>query len=68
MGFNKRYINISTIRTYIENGYPVSKVFEADALFFMDDFSNQIYKLCLEGANNDELKKIVQNETELRNQ
>ena len=68
MGFNKRYVSLDNIKNFVDNGHPVCKIFEVDALFFMDEKSHEIYKLCLEGVNDTELKKIIKNETELRNQ
>jgi len=54
MGFNKRYVSLDSIKNFVDNGYPVCKIFEVDALFFMDEKSHKIYKLCLEGVNDTE--------------
>ena len=45
MGFNKKYISIDTLQKYIDNGCPIWKVFDSDALFFCDSKSVKIYDL-----------------------
>ena len=50
MGFNKKYISIDTLQKYIDNGCPIWKVFNSDALFFCDNESAKIYNLFLEGV------------------
>jgi hypothetical protein len=62
MGFNKRYISIESLKKFIENECSVSKIFEADALFFCDDKSSEIYDLYLKGIDDKQLKNIIQNE------
>lgn len=33
MGFNKRYVSLDNIKKFVDNGYPVCKIFDVDALF-----------------------------------
>ena len=68
MGFNKRYVSLDSIKKFVDNGYPVCKIFDVDALFFMDEKSHEIYKLCIEGVEETQLIKIIKDETEFRNQ
>lgn len=68
MGFNKRYVSLDSIKNFVDNGYPVCKIFDVDALFFMDEKSYEIYKLCIEGVEETQLIKIIKDETEFRNQ
>ena len=67
MGFNKRYVSIDSLKKFLENGYSVSKFFDADALFFMDKKSHKIYELYTKGVDDKKLKKIVENDTGVEN-
>ena len=36
MGFNKKFINKETIKIYLNNGLGLKKLFDADAIIFLD--------------------------------
>lgn len=67
MGFNKKYISIDTLQKYIDNGCPIWKVFNSDALFFCDSKSAKIYDLFLEGVEEKKLKDLIEYESRKQN-
>jgi hypothetical protein len=67
VGFNKRYISIEKLQNFIKNGYEVSKAFNTDAIFFMDEKSHEIYRLYMDGVDNNVLVNIILNETDTNN-
>lgn len=61
MGFNKRYINMESLRSFVKNGDKLSQIFNSDALIFEDNKSHKIYKLFRKGEKNKKLKKLILN-------
>lgn len=61
MGFNKRYVSMDLMKSFVKNGYKVSKIFDSDMLIFEDDKSHKIYKLFRKGEKNKKLKKLILN-------
>jgi len=59
MGFNKRFVKIENVIQSIENGYPLSRVFAADALIFTDDDSIKVLKLHEKGISDEEILNII---------
>lgn len=59
MGFNKRFVSIETIKTAFENNQPLGKLFDSDAVIFMDDFSSDVYKMLNNGISETEVKKTI---------
>ena len=60
MGFNKRFVKIENVIQSIQNNYPLSKVFAADALIFTDDDSIKVFKLHEKGISDEEILNIIQ--------
>lgn len=56
MSFNKRYVNKETIKIYINNGLGLKKLFNADAIIFLDEISSKVYYWYVEGLTEDEIK------------
>lgn len=59
MGFTKRYISKEMILRDINNGYPLHKTFNADALILEDEIASSAYKQFKEGKTNDEIKDFI---------
>lgn len=57
MGFNKRFINIETIKSYLDNDLKLSKLFNADALIFSDELSNLVYIWYIENNQDENIIK-----------
>lgn len=56
MGFNKKFINKETIKIYLNNGLGLKKLFDADAIIFLDKISSKVYYWFTEGVSEDEIK------------
>lgn len=61
MGFNKRYVSLYSLKSFIKNGYELSQIFNSDCLIFEDKKSHKIYKLFTKGGKNKKLKKMILN-------
>ena len=62
MGFTKRFFSKNLIKTQIDNGSTLSKIFNVDAYIFEDKVSEKIHKLYLKGVKEDEIiKKMFKN-------
>lgn len=49
MGFNKRYVSVDTISSLVDNKKDLELYFKnADALFFADTLSREVYNLVIE--------------------
>lgn len=59
MGFTKRFLNEKFIKTLVDNGMTISKIFDVDALIFEDKVSSNIHKLHMEGYSDNEIFKII---------
>jgi hypothetical protein len=57
MGFNKRLVSKETIESTINNRKPLSELFKADAIIFMDDIASTAYTLHQQGYTDNEIKK-----------
>lgn len=55
MSFNKRFINKETIKIYMNNGLGLKKLFNADAIIFLDEISSKVYYWYVEGLTDDEI-------------
>jgi len=67
MGFNKRFITEDGLRQIYKNdGYKllIDNITKPDALFIADDFSERIVDAVREGASEDEIKKLMEDEGE----
>jgi len=56
MGLNKKFINKETIKIYLNNGLGLKKLFDADAIIFLDKISSKVYYWFTEGVSEDEIK------------
>ena len=56
MGLNKKFINKETIKIYLNNGLGLKKLFDADAIIFLDKISSKVYYWFIEGVSEDEIK------------
>jgi hypothetical protein len=61
MGFNKRFVKLEDIKEFLKNDYPLSKVFSADAIIFIDEVSTKIFKLHGNGISDKEILKMIKN-------
>ena len=61
MGFNKRFVKLEDVKEFLKNDYPLSKVFSADAIIFVDEESTKIFKLHGEGVEDKEISKMIKN-------
>lgn len=61
MGFNKRFVAKEVILESLKNGEPLSKLFSADSLIFMDKFSSIVYNKHKEGVEDKNIKKLIEN-------
>ena len=59
MGFNKRFVSVDTIKITIDNNLSIKKLFESDAVIFMDDFSNDVFKMVSNGISDSDIKKTI---------
>ena len=59
MGFNKRFVSVDTINTAFENNLPLSKLFDSDAVIFMDDLSTVVFKMVSNGVSDSDIKKTI---------
>lgn len=55
MGFNKKFINKETIKIYLNNGLGLKKLFDADAIIFLDKISSKVYYWYSDGFSDDEI-------------
>lgn len=62
MGFHKRYINSENLLNLLKNDESLKKIFNADALIFIDNLSEKIYQLHIEGMSNKEILNKLNNE------
>lgn len=62
MGFNKRFVDKEKVMISFDNKEPLSKLFSADALIFMDDFSSKVYNHFKKGTKDKEIKKLIDND------
>jgi len=62
MGFNKRLVSEETIKNSLKNKQPLSDLFKADAIIFMDNLASKVYTLHTEGYSDEEIKLYL-NET-----
>ena len=60
MGFNKRFLKLDNIKKFLNNDYPLSKVFSADALIFTDESSTKVFKLYEKGVEDKEILKMIE--------
>jgi hypothetical protein len=56
MGLNKKFINKETIKIYLNNGLGLKKLFNADAIIFLNKISSKVYYWFTEGVSEDEIK------------
>ena len=61
MGFNKRFVKLEDVKEFLKNDYPLSKVFSADAIIFVEKASTKIFKLYGEGVEDKEISKMIKN-------
>lgn len=59
MGFNKRFVTEEIIKKTLENNLSISKLFESDAIIFMDDVSNEVFKMVNKGISETEIKTTI---------
>lgn len=62
MGFHKRYINSENLLNLLKNDESLKKIFNADALIFIDNLSEKIYQFHIEGMSNKEILNKLNNE------
>lgn len=55
MGFNKRLVSEETIENSLKNKQPLSDLFKADAIIFMDNIASKVYTLHSEGHSDEEI-------------
>jgi hypothetical protein len=55
MSFNKRFVNKETIKIYLNNGVGLKKLFDTDAIIFLDKKSTKVYYWYVEGLSDDEI-------------
>lgn len=55
MSFNKRFINKETIKIYLNNDIGLKKLFDTDAIIFLDKKSTKVYYWYVEGLSDDEI-------------
>jgi hypothetical protein len=60
MGFHKRYINMATTQTYLNRG-DLDELYNADAYFFNDEESYEVYRMYLEELTEKEIKLKLNN-------
>ena len=60
MGFHKRYINMATTQEYLNRG-DLDELYNADAYFFNDEESYEVYRMYLEELTEKEIKLKLNN-------
>ena len=60
MGFHKRYINMVTTQEYLNRG-DLDELYNADAYFFNDEESYEVYRMYLEELTEKEIKLKLNN-------
>ena len=55
MSINKRFVNKETIKIYLNNGVGLKKLFDTDAIIFLDKKSTKVYYWYVEGLSDDEI-------------
>jgi len=61
MGFNKRMIDKNHILSAVNNNTTLKKLFNADAIIFLDDYSAKVYNLFTQGMNEKDIFKTLEN-------
>jgi hypothetical protein len=59
MGFNKRLVSKETVQNCLTNKQPLSELFKADAIIFMDEIASKTYSLHNEGYTDNEIKIML---------
>ena len=59
MGFNKRYVNLSSCITALENNHLKMYYGKSDMLIFEDETSSYIYELFKQGKTDSEILQII---------
>lgn len=62
MGFHRRYINSESLLNLLKTDGSLKRIFSADALIFIDDLSEKIYQLHIDGMSNKEILNKLNNE------
>jgi hypothetical protein len=55
MGFNKKFVNKKIIKTYLNNGLGLKKLFNTDTIIFLDKKSSKVYNWFNEGLSDNEI-------------
>ena len=55
MSINKRFVSKETIKLYLDSGIGLKKLFETDAIIFLDKKSTKVYYWHIEGLSDDEI-------------
>jgi hypothetical protein len=55
MSINKRFVSKETIKLYLDSGIGLKKLFETDAIIFLDKKSTKVYYWYIEGLSDDEI-------------
>ena len=61
MGFNKRMIDKNHILSAVNNNTPLKKLFNADTIIFLDNYSTEVYNLFTQGMNEKDIFKTLEN-------
>jgi flagellar biosynthesis regulator FlbT len=61
MGFNKRMIDKNHILSAVNNNTPLKKLFNADSIIFLDDYSTEVYNLFTQGMDEKDIFKTLEN-------
>ena len=62
MGFNKRMIDKNHILSAVNNNTPLKKLFNADAIIFLDKYSSEVYELFTQGMDDKDIFKTLENQ------
>jgi hypothetical protein len=63
MSINKRFVNKETIKIYLDNGVGLKKLFDTDAIIFLDKKSTKVYYWYIKGLSDGEINsKLNKNE------
>jgi HD superfamily phosphohydrolase YqeK len=62
MGFNKRMIDKNHILSAVNNKTTLKKLFNADAIIFLDDYSSEVYRLFTQGMDDKDIFKTLENQ------
>jgi hypothetical protein len=57
MSFNKRFVNKKTIKIYLNNGIGLKKLFNTEAIIFLDKKSTKVYYWYMKGLSEDKIKE-----------